>query len=63
MGWTWRVEAAVLLSRYPSLANSQILMERWPAFSTAVAQMQADREPGGQRQEGSPTDPGAEGQT
>lgn len=40
MGWTWGHHTA-LLTLYPSLADSPVLLEQWPGFAEAVAEMKA----------------------
>jgi len=42
MSWTWSYEPELLLSRYPSLANSQVLKDQWPAFRMAVERQAQD---------------------
>lgn len=40
MGWTWRYIGNIL-QLYPSLADSPVLLEQWPGFGQAVAEMRA----------------------
>lgn len=43
MGWTWK-DRSLLISLYPSLADSPVLLNSWPGFRDTVATMRASGE-------------------
>jgi hypothetical protein len=43
MGWTWK-DRSLLISLYPSLVDSPVLLNSWPGFREHVATLRAEGE-------------------